>query len=83
MAPRPIQFISLDDSESFASPGNFVQLPTSATSRGFINKAFTKIAKKVVPRIMRELAGEGCEAVDVGIGDMGHGTCVSHNLFFF
>ena len=35
-----------------------------------INKAFTKTAKKVVPRIMRELAGEGCEAVDVGIGDM-------------
>ena len=35
-----------------------------------INKAFTKIAKKVVPCIVRELAGEGCEAVDVGIGDM-------------
>ena len=48
-----------------------------------INKAFTKTAKKVVPRIMRELAGEGCEAVDVGIGDMWQGTCVPHNLLLF
>ena len=35
-----------------------------------INKAFTKIAKKVLPCIVGELAGEGCEAGDVGIGDM-------------